>query len=343
MRKRYLSILLAVSLVLNVILGAALILTRTSAPDPTEPIPDTAATIPETAPPTTAPEDMETVPPTEDPAATETSAPAEGTTSTVPSTAPETEPDKEYIGSLYTRQELEAMENECKGYGPGTAKDGNRAPYADSAQAEYGQYGAAFIAPDNGCIYLTFDCGYEYFVKDQNGNDVALTGMILDTLKEEEVKAVFFVTLSYCQKNPELVQRMIDEGHTVGSHSASHPSMPSLTIDEMVEEIMTLHNYVLEHFGYTMTLFRPPMGEYSTRSLAVAQSLGYKSVFWSFAYADWDTANQPAQNTALAKIVSCHHSGAIYLLHAVSETNAAVLGEVIDELKAMGYTLALYQ
>lgn len=296
----------------------------------TEPQSSAAVTSPQTEaatenappPPTTAPPEP-TVPPT-----------------TVPA---ETAPAAEYIGSLYTRQQLEAMENETKGYGPGYASGGNRAPYADGYQEQYGQYGANFIAPDSGCIYLTFDCGYEYFIRDENGNEVALTGLILDTLKEKNVKAVFFVTMSYCRNNPELVQRMIDEGHTVGNHSNSHPSMPSLSIDGMVQEIMSLHEYVQEHFGYTMTLFRPPMGEFSTRSLAVAQSLGYKTVHWSFAYADWDTANQPDRAEALDKIVSCHHSGAIFLLHAVSETNTFVLGDVIDAFAEKGYKLESFQ
>ncbi len=244
------------------------------------------------------------------------------------------DPDNEYIGSLYTRMELAALENENKGYGPGAASGGGRPPYAQGDQKKYGAFGANFIAPDNGCIYLTFDCGYEY----QN-----LTSSILDTLKEKNVKAVFFITMSYAKKNPELVKRMIDEGHSVGNHSNTHPEMPELTVDEMVWEVMSLHNYVLETFGYEMTLFRPPTGAFSTRSLAVVQSLGYKTVHWSFAYADWDTGNQPEPQKALEKITSSHHSGAIYLLHAVSRTNAAVLGEVIDFLQNRGYMLMRFQ
>ncbi|MBQ9148754.1 MAG: polysaccharide deacetylase family protein [Oscillospiraceae bacterium] len=237
---------------------------------------------------------------------------------------------------------MEALENKTKGYGPGNTSGGKRAPYAQDNQKTYGDYAAHFIAPDNGNIYLTFDCGYEYFIKDENGKDVALTALILDTLKEKNVKAVFFVTMSYCQRNPDLVRRMINEGHTVGNHSNSHPSMPSLTIDKMEEEITSLHTYVQENFDYTMTLFRPPMGEFSTRSLAVTQNLGYESVFWSFAYADWDTENQPDSDAAYEKIVGSAHSGAIYLLHAVSETNTNLLGDVIDAFRAEGYDLVLF-
>jgi len=249
------------------------------------------------------------------------------------STAYLPDPDNEYIGDLYTRMELYALEHENKGYGPGKTSGGVRAPYACSDQETYGDFGANFIAPDDGCIYLTFDCGYEY----QN-----LTASILDTLKEKDVKAVFFITMSYAMKNPSLVQRMIDEGHTVGNHSNSHREMPELSIDEMVWEIMSLHEYVKTHFGYEMTLFRPPTGAFSTRSLAVVQSLGYKTVHWSFAYADWDTDDQPDKTAALERITSSHHSGAIYLLHAVSETNAAVLADAIDFFVAQGYELKLF-
>lgn len=317
-------------------------LPQNNAPETTEPTyysdptdPSTTATDPSMVPTeptagTEATEPTQTKPPTEATQPTETSEPTEATQ---PTTIP-TQSDSEYIGSLYTRQELEAMENVSKGYGPGTAKNGNRAPYAENNQKLYGQYAGNFIAPDNGCIYLTFDCGYEY----QN-----LTANILDTLKEKNVKAVFFVTMQYVKENPEYVQRMIDEGHTVGNHTNKHPSMPSCSIDRMVEEVMSLHNYVLEHFNYEMTLFRPPTGAFSTRSLAVVQSLGYKNVHWSFAYKDWETANQPSHANALKTITERHHSGAIYLLHAVSSANAAVLGDAIDRFRDMGYKLELFQ
>ena len=249
----------------------------------------------------------------------------------------------ELIGSLYTRAELEAMENDGQGYGPGKASDGNRPPYPDPLQNKYGKYGANFIAPDNGNIYLTFDCGYEYTATDENGNKYRVTEKILDVLKEKNVKAVFFVTMYYVKEQPDLVQRMIDEGHTVGNHSNNHPVMPDQTIDKMVYEVMSLHEYVKEHFGYEMNLFRFPTGEFSTRALAVVQTLGYKSVHWSFAYADYDTENQPDVEKALEKVTSSHHSGAIYLLHAISTTNASLLGDAIDFVRADGYNIELFQ
>ena len=106
---------------------------------------------------------------------------------------------------------------------------------------------------------------------------------------------------------------------------------------------MSLHEYVLEHFGYTMTLFRPPEGNYSVQSLCVVQSLGYKTVHWSFAHGDYDTANQPDVAASLELVKNCHHSGAIYLLHAISTTNAAILGDAIDFFRAEGYNLELFQ
>ena len=340
MQKQYLPVFLAISLMLNLLLGIAVVLLIPKSGEPaaetTVPADVTMpATIPSQVPVTTEPAQTDlpttqspvTEPPVTEPAATQPPA-------TKP---PATQPPAEYIGTLYTRQQLEKLDNALISYGPGTAKNGSPAPYAGPAQEKYGKYGGHFIKSEEGVIYLTFDCGYEYFVDGQ-----PLTGLILDTLKEKDVKAVFFVTLSYVKNNPDLVRRMIDEGHVVGNHSAAHHSMPSLTIDEMVDEIMDLHKYMEQNFSYTMHLFRPPSGEFSIRSLAVTQSLGYETVHWSFAYADWDTAHQPELPAALEKILSCHHDGAIYLLHAVSETNAAVLGEVIDGLRSMGYTLELF-
>ncbi len=276
---------------------------------------------------TTVPSTTTTVPPT-----TTTVPP---TTTTVPVTTAPT--------GLYTRAELEALPTTSYGYGPGRTSDGSRPPYAQSEQTKYGQYGGNFIAPDNGKIYLTFDCGYEYTATDENGNSYRVTERILNTLKEKDVKAVFFVTMDYVKRQPDLVQRMIVEGHVVGNHSTTHPIMPSLTIDEMENEVMSLHNYVKEHFGYEMFLFRTPTGEFSVQSLAVVHNLGYKNVHWSFAYGDYTTDKQPDVDESLALITNSAHSGAIYLLHAVSVTNATVLGDAIDSFRAQGYELDLFR
>lgn len=249
------------------------------------------------------------------------------------------------IGNLFTRAELEAMDTTYNpdGYGAGKTSGGKRPGGPESDQKKYGQYGGNFLAPDNGNIYLTFDCGYEYYVTDANGKKVPNTGVILDVLKEKDVKAVFFVTMDFVKKEPALVQRMIDEGHAVGNHSNNHPVMPKQTIDKMVYEVMSLHDYVKENFGgYEMTLFRPPTGAFSVQSLSVLRSLGYKTMLWSFQYYDYDTEDQMSADKALERVTSSHHSGAIYLLHAISKTNADILPDVIDFFRAEGYKLELF-
>lgn len=283
---------------------------------------------------------------TSDPTQTDATQPSQ-TDSTEPSETDPTGPSEPSVTpgtdtGLYTRQELESLSTESYGYGPGRTSGGKRAPYAESDQLKYGQYGANFIAPDNGNIYLTFDCGYEYTATDENGSKYRVTEKILNVLKEKNVKAVFFVTMDYVTSEPDLVQRMIDEGHAVGNHSNNHPVMPDCTIDKMIYEVTSLHEYVLEHFGYEMHLFRPPTGQFSIQSLAVVQNLGYKNVHWSFAYADYYTDNQMDVSEALALVTNSHHSGAIYLLHAVSTTNAALLGDAIDFFIAEGYNIALF-
>lgn len=217
------------------------------------------------------------------------------------------------------------------GWGLGKARDElNRPIDAVNAQEKYGKYSSLFIdLSETNTVYLTFDEGYE------NG----YTAAILDTLKAQGVKAVFFVTYDYCKSSPELVERMIAEGHTVGNHSYSHPSFPKCSESEVVEEVTLLHDYVKENFGYEMTLFRFPMGEYSERTLAALQKLGYTSVFWSFAYQDWNADNQPSSREAYDTVTSALHSGGIYLLHAVSKANAESLGDIISFWKQSGYSI----
>lgn len=222
------------------------------------------------------------------------------------------------------------LSTEGDGFGHGSHyDDANRPSGARRFNNAYSQYNAtAMNQTEEKVITLTFDEGYE------NG----FTPAILDTLKEKGVKAVFFIVQDYAERQPELVQRMIDEGHTIGNHSANHYSMPELSVEDMKNEVMQMHEYVLEHFGVQMTYFRPPKGEYSELSLAVTADCGYKTVLWSFAYADWNTDNQPDPDESLRKMIDRLHPGAIYLLHAVSETNAQVLGDFIDAARDAGYT-----
>lgn len=177
-------------------------------------------------------------------------------------------------------------------------------------------------------MYLTFDNGYEY-------NN--LTANILDTLKEKNVKAAFFVTLSYVKQNPTLVRRMIDEGHIVGNHSTTHPVFPQLTRTQMAQEILTLDNYMKENFSYTSQYFRFPTGAYSECALELVTSVGFRSVFWSVAYADWDRSAQKGADYAFSTVTSRFHPGAVILLHAVSQDNADALGRIIDQARNEGY------
>lgn len=357
MKKKYLSRTLSVLIVLSILSGCAPKPSQDD-PDPTVPttsptaptVPETTATVP-TTPEATIPETTQTEATVSDPTVPQPTEPAptipETTVPepTVPDpTVPETTtpqptgplptqpeaPKYDFADAIYSRAELEAMDTTLNGYGQGIHVDDWNRPYgALDAQKTYGKYDAFFIAPPDGSMYLTFDEGYE------NG----YTPQILDVLKEKEVKAVFFVTMDYCKSDPELVRRMIDEGHTVGNHSVHHKSMPTLTIDEMVDEVMGLHDYVKEHFGYEMHLFRPPMGQFSQQSLAVVQNLGYKTVDWSFAYYDYEPEDQPTPAAAYDRIIGAAHDGAIYLLHAVSQTNTAILGALIDAFQRAGYEL----
>lgn len=225
--------------------------------------------------------------------------------------------------------ELSDLSTAKHGYGQGVILDDKNRPIgATDFNAQYEQYGAyALKDTDEKVIYLTFDQGYE------NG----YTEKILDTLKDKSVKATFFIVGDYAKRNEALVRRMIDEGHTIGNHTMSHYSMPDLSESDCKEDITSLHDYVAEKYGYEMSLMRPPMGEYSEASLKFTNDCGYESVFWSYAYLDWDVNNQPDAAQAKEKLINAAHPGAIYLLHSVSSTNAQVLGEVIDELTKQGY------
>jgi peptidoglycan-N-acetylmuramic acid deacetylase len=232
-----------------------------------------------------------------------------------------------------TLSELECIDNTPVIWGPGVSYNSENRPTAPcELQDKYGKFSTYFIAENSPKIYLTFDEGYE------NG----YTAKILDVLKEKNVSAVFFVTMPYVKTNPDLIKRMIDEGHIVGNHSSKHLAQPSLTLDKAIEEYMSLHEYVKENFNYTMTLFRAPQGEFSERSLALGHALGYKNILWSFAYADYDVNNQPDPTAALEKIVKRAHNGEIMLLHAVSKTNTEILGKVIDKLREDGYTFCRF-
>lgn len=181
-------------------------------------------------------------------------------------------------------------------------------------------------------VYLTFDCGYE------NG----FTPAILDTLAEKGVKVLFFVTKNFITENLEYVKRMKEEGHLVGNHTVRHLSSPSLTPEELEEELNEVAKTMYELTGYKMDpFFRPPMGEYSERILKTAQDMGYSSIFWSIAFYDYDVNNQPGKEYVVNHFATYHHNGTIVLMHNTSESDTEALGDVIDLLAAEGYRFGM--
>ncbi len=316
-RKHYISLICVLSLLLAVLLAVAL----GRGPELPEATENTGNT---------------TLPP----ASSQQTEPKPSQTESVPTEPTVTDPPAnsgDMIGCLYTRDELEAMENEFHGYDPGQDAPGVRPAYPQKLNKEFREYDTWFIGPDDNRVYLTFSCAYEGYLED----GTPITGLVLDVLKEKNVKAVFFLCRLYCINSPELVRRMIDEGHIIANHGSRHRSMPKQTVDGMVKDIMELDAYLKEHFGYTMKIYRPASGEYSTRVLAVAQSLGYISYLYSFSYRDFDTENPPSYEYALKTMKDRLHPGAIYQIHTVVETTPNVLGDFIDHIRAQGYETAL--
>lgn len=231
------------------------------------------------------------------------------------------------IGTLDTTQVL---------WGPGIAQDAlGRSTACINLQKQYEKYDAFFIAPeDSNTVTLTFDQGYE------NG----YTTPILDTLKEKGVRAVFFLTGHYVRSQPELVQRMIDDGHILGNHSDSHKVYcQDLSIEDSFADAKWMQDYLRDNFNYEMRLFRFPEGKFSEQSLALMQQMGYQSLFWSFAYSDWDVNKQPEPTAATEKILKFLHPGEIMLLHSVSSTNAKILPNLIDTIREKGYTVDVFE
>ncbi len=176
-------------------------------------------------------------------------------------------------------------------------------------------------------IYLTFDEGYE------NG----YTGKILDILYENNVKALFFITGPYLDKEDVLVQRMLDEGHGVGNHTINHKSLPLLDEKGIEDEVVGLDRRFYQKYGKNMVFLRPPKGEYSEKSLEVTSKLGYINVFWSFAYDDWAVDRQRGREYAFEKVKQNLHNGEIILLHAVSKDNCEALNSIIEYARSAGY------
>ena len=254
----------------------------------------------------------------------------------------EYEGKKAYIKSEYltegksydTTWNLDDLDNEPVNFGYAQAnRDENNVPTDwEWYESKWGQFNVDWIQDTSKkIIYLTMDEGFE--------NDT--TAGILDVLKEKGVKATFFLTKYFTDEMPEMIQRMIDEGHQLGNHTCTHPNMPNLSIEEQTDQVMTLQNMIKDQFGYDMKYFRYPEGVYSDQSLGLINNLGLKVVFWSYAYNDYSD-EQPPVDESLAKAVDAVHPGAIYLLHASSTTNAAFLADFIDQCRDRGYEFGIY-
>ncbi|MBQ4207280.1 MAG: polysaccharide deacetylase family protein [Clostridia bacterium] len=220
-----------------------------------------------------------------------------------------------------------------KEHSHGPASAGKAHHTVVSFQDTFDRYGALTLDRTSGrkVLYLTFDCGWEY----EN-----LTAKILDILREKQVPAAFFCTGDHIRRQPDLIARMLREGHIVGNHSDTHPSFPTLSRAQMAGEIEGVENELRTGFGYCAKYFRFPAGEYSDNALDLVQSLGYCSVFWSVAWQDWDVTKTQGAAKAKQTILDRLHPGAVILLHAVSKDNAAALGDVIDEARAQGYVFS---
>lgn len=214
----------------------------------------------------------------------------------------------------------------------GAAKDGEPHWITKDNQALFDSLDTNALAWDNKSgekiLYLTFDCGYEY---------KTLTSDILDILEEKDVPAAFFCTLGYLEDAPEVVARMINDGHIVGNHSATHPNCTTLSREQLAWEILNVENYLRVNFGYSSRYFRFPEGTYSPNTLDVVDSVGYRSVFWSIAHADWDPENQPGVDKSFDTVTSRLHPGAVILLHSTSPDNVAILADLIDYARNQGY------
>ncbi len=237
-------------------------------------------------------------------------------------------------GSIVDTDQVEtvfdSIEASCENWGLGFSREG-QPPTANATPEQLKQYDTYYIGDTSKkIIYLTFDAGYE------NGN----TAAILDALKKHNVKATFFLVGNYIETSPELVKRMVEEGHIVGNHTFSHPDMSAISSQEAFQkELSKLENLYESTTGKKMVkYYRPPQGKYSVENLKMAKTMGYKTIFWSLAYVDWYQDKQPSKEQAYKKLLGRIHPGAVVLLHSTSKTNAQILDELLSKWEEMGYS-----
>lgn len=215
-------------------------------------------------------------------------------------------------------------------WGLGFGAEGTQ-PSGNTSAEVLGEYDAYYVgSPEEKVIYLTFDCGYE------NGN----TEPILDALKQHNAPATFFVVGHFLETAPELVKRMVEDGHTVGNHTYHHPDMSKISDrTSFQKEMDAVKDLFREVTGAELAMYyRPPQGKYSTVNLQMAKEMGYSTFFWSLAYVDWNVDAQPGHEEALEKLTKRIHPGAIVLLHSTSKTNGEIMDELLCKWEEMGYT-----
>ena len=233
-------------------------------------------------------------------------------------------------GGMYISMRMEMPEALETGSWGLSFQTPGQAPVGNATVDQLADYDAKFLGnTQENMIYLTFDCGYE------SGQ----TEQILDVLKAHNVPAAFFVVGNYITDSPELVRRMAEEGHIVGNHTWSHPNMSEITDKTaFAQQLQKVRDAYQECTGEEMPMYyRPPQGVYSEANLALAQELGYKTVFWSLAYVDWIADQQPSEEEALNKLTSRIHPGAVVLLHNTSATNAKILDRLLTQWEEQGY------
>ncbi len=228
------------------------------------------------------------------------------------------------------RQASGRLLQEAEDWGLGFGSEGEK-PTGNATAAELAGYDAYYCGQgEEKVIYLTFDCGYE------NGN----TEPILDALKKHNAQATFFVVGHFLESAPEIVKRMVADGHTVGNHTYHHPDMSKISgMSAFRKEMDDVASLFKEVTGTELAMYyRPPQGKYSTENLQMAKELGYSTFFWSLAYVDWNQDSQPSHEEAFAKLTSRIHPGAIVLLHSTSKTNGEIMDELLTKWEEMGYT-----
>ena len=202
-------------------------------------------------------------------------------------------------------------------------------------QSKYGKYNCQVVGDTSrNVLYVMFVCGYDM---------LGLTDSILDTLQSRNVKAVFAVTGSFMRGNPRLIRRMINEGHTIASHSWGHIEYPLISVEQQKNDMMTMRQEMINRYGYTMKYIVLPYESASERTLAVVGSCGYKTLGFNGYYADYDSRNQKPPQVAIDILNRSAFPGAVYCLHATSTTNAAILGSWIDHMRSIGYQFELFQ